>query len=197
MLRQSGKIEDPSETFMERSSSASRCARWASLAKSGLGAAFVVGVLTAGQAQALVVSVPGYGNWDVTTFEGSYNAESAKFNNDLMPWLGSKPAADAFASAIASSLGFPNYFAPDDYGPLFAYDDSPSLMAVAWRSPPASVLSAPIVVLKGSSNTWAQASVPAPGPLPALGAAAAFGFSRQLRKRIKSSGNSVSITSDV
>jgi len=182
---------------MERSVSVSRCARWASLAKSGLGAAFVLGVLTAGQAQAMVVSVPGYGNWDVTTFEGSYNAESAKFNNDLMPWLGSNPAADAFASAIASSLGFPNNFPPSDYGPLFAYSISSSVTAVAWRSSPASGLSAPIVLLKGSSNTWAQASVPAPGPLPALGAAAAFGFSRQLRKRIKSSGSSVSITSDV
>lgn len=45
-----------------------------------------------------------------------------------------------------------------------------------------------------TSYTWAQATlVPAsdvPGPLPALGLAAAFGFSRQLRKRIKASSNS-------
>ncbi len=31
-----------------------------------------------------------------------------------------------------------------------------------------------------------------PGPLPALGAAAAFGFSRELRKRIKGSTNALS-----
>lgn len=34
-----------------------------------------------------------------------------------------------------------------------------------------------------------------PGPLPLFGTAAAFGFSRKLRKRIKSSGNSVSSSS--
>ncbi len=39
-------------------------------------------------------------------------------------------------------------------------------------------------------STSSTASVP--GPLPALGAAAAFGFSRKLRKRIKRSTNSVS-----
>jgi len=36
--------------------------------------------------------------------------------------------------------------------------------------------------------TYAQATLytaPAPGPLPLFGAAAAFGFSRKLRKRIK------------
>jgi hypothetical protein len=40
-----------------------------------------------------------------------------------------------------------------------------------------------------SSVVWAQATVysaaGAPGPLPLLGAGAAFGFSRKLRKRIK------------
>ena len=40
-----------------------------------------------------------------------------------------------------------------------------------------------------ANRVWAQSEteVGAPGPLPALGAAAAFGFSRKLRKRIKSS----------
>jgi hypothetical protein len=33
-----------------------------------------------------------------------------------------------------------------------------------------------------------------PGPLPVLGAAAAFGFSRKLRKRIKRSTNAISIS---
>lgn len=36
--------------------------------------------------------------------------------------------------------------------------------------------------------------VPVPGPLPILGAAAAFGYSRKLRKRIKSSTNAVVTT---
>ena len=39
-----------------------------------------------------------------------------------------------------------------------------------------------------------SSSTPVPGPLPALGAAAAFGFSRKLRKRIKRSFDDVSST---
>ena len=44
-----------------------------------------------------------------------------------------------------------------------------------------------------SSPTPAPGTLPAsvPGPLPALGGAAAFGFSRKLRKRIKRSTNTV------
>jgi hypothetical protein len=42
--------------------------------------------------------------------------------------------------------------------------------------------------------TWAQATLytaPVPGPLPLFGAAAAFGFSRKLRKRIKLEPNAL------
>jgi hypothetical protein len=39
-----------------------------------------------------------------------------------------------------------------------------------------------------------SSSTPVPGPLPALGAAAAFGFSRKLRKRINRSSDAVSST---
>lgn len=53
----------------------------------------------------------------------------------------------------------------------------------------------------GNQFTWAQATpytalgpLPTPGPLLALGAAAAFGFSRQLRKRIQA-GQGVGSTS--
>jgi len=41
-------------------------------------------------------------------------------------------------------------------------------------------------------SVWAKAAPAAstvPGPLPALGAAAAFSFSRKLRKRLKASGS--------
>jgi hypothetical protein len=41
-----------------------------------------------------------------------------------------------------------------------------------------------VVLPDGESNVW---TVPVPGPLPLLGAATAFGFSRKLRKRIKGS----------
>ncbi len=49
-------------------------------------------------------------------------------------------------------------------------------------------------------TAWTQATpltsstAPVPGPLPALGAAAAFGFSRKLKKHIKRSFDAVSST---
>jgi len=44
------------------------------------------------------------------------------------------------------------------------------------------------------STPFSSSTAAVPGPLPALGAAAAFGFSRKLRKRIKRSPNAVSST---
>jgi hypothetical protein len=51
-------------------------------------------------------------------------------------------------------------------------------------------------VLQGTSDKWAVATfvpapsgAPVPGPLPLVGAAAAFGFSRRLRSRINKSAN--------
>jgi len=94
-----------------------------------------------------------------------------------------------------------------DIGPLFAYyvehvkPSDPSII-----QPPYSIAAIDFSnisifnfsVADQNSFTWAQAtpltlSSPAsvPGPLPALGGAAAFGFSRKLRKRIKRSTNTV------
>jgi len=48
-------------------------------------------------------------------------------------------------------------------------------------------------VLVGDTFTYAQATLytGAPGPLPLFGAAAAFGYSRKLRKRIKLAPNAL------
>ena len=63
-----------------------------SLAKSTLGVALAMGVLTAGQAQAFVVTVNSL-QYDVTTFNGTYNANTSQFataaNGGVMPWWGS------------------------------------------------------------------------------------------------------------
>ncbi len=48
------------------------------------------------------------------------------------------------------------------------------------------------LIINSSSGPVSEA---VPGPLPVLGAAAAFGFSRKLRKRIKRSANLVSSSS--
>jgi len=51
-------------------------------------------------------------------------------------------------------------------------------------------LSEPSSAVNQPSATAAQVTPTAPGPLPALGLAAAFGYSHRLRKRIKKIGNS-------
>ena len=59
----------PSSSAKGSSSNPHRRSPWSSLAQPALGVALAMGVLTAGQAQALVVNVAGQA-WDVTTFTG-------------------------------------------------------------------------------------------------------------------------------
>ncbi len=183
-----------------------------SLARQTLGVALAMGALTAGQAQAFVVNVGGQ-DWDVTTFTGSYNDNISKFalptNGGVMPWWSSNSLAQEFMTQVGSSLGWPNkYFNGFNdrlRGPFFPYVANPpnpptitenTITSWLWTNsdfyPPSKSSD-----YLNTNYSWAQATQvstapPAPGPLPALGAAAAFGFSRQLRKRIKRSNNAVS-----
>jgi hypothetical protein len=158
------------------------------LAKSALGAAVAWGALTAGQAQAFVVNVGGV-NYDVTTFgPDSYNNNISKFalpaNGGVMPWWNDQTLANTFAVALGTSLGTPN---PNGSGPYFAYA-SPNIVSSQYRD--ANSGGGRNDLKSDTSITWAQAapmSAPVPGPLPAFGAAAAFGFSRKLRGRINAS----------
>jgi len=171
--------------------------RCSSLIKSALLTAMAVGSLTAGQAQAIIVNVNGQ-DYDVTTFTGTYNDNPSKFataaNGGVMPWWGNSSLAYDFALAVGSSLG---YWHPNDYpdnGPDFAYgyDDTQHGHALPgwwWNG------NFNFVGSSGQrtfdNTVWAQvapaSSAAVPGPLPALGAAAAFGYSRKLRQRIKCS----------
>jgi hypothetical protein len=142
-----------------------------------------VGALSAGQARALVVNVGGQ-DWDVTTFTGSYNDNPAKFALPpigVMPWWGDQGLAIEFATAVGlPSPGIFGYFyGPSQLGDVVDFADySEEGVGIS-------------KALSSSSRPWAQATlVPAtavPAPLPVFGATAAFGFSRQLRKRIKAS----------
>jgi hypothetical protein len=185
--------------------------------KTVFGAAVAMGVLGAGQAHALVVTVNGQ-DWDVTTFYGTYIDNSTKFNTEtpvnggVMPWFGIGATetldllADVFATAVGGRLGFPNgplaANEPPTGGPFFAWQvtSNPTVNDVTLVGRYISVSNcvplgdpADCGLDRGLVNdrtevTWAQAT-PVPGPLPVLGAAAAFGFSRKLRKRIKTSTN--------
>jgi hypothetical protein len=175
--------------------------RWLSLAKPALGVALAMGVLTAGQARAVVVNVDGQ-DWDVTTFSGGYYENSSKFetpaNGGVMPWWNNINLAGTFTAAVSSSLG--------DEGPYFAFETDPTAFGgvgvinqlIYNSSHPMTIFGAGKAGIGpgygGPQAGWAQATpytspAGAPGPLPALGAAAAFGFSRELRKRIKGSTN--------
>jgi hypothetical protein len=156
--------------------------------------------LSAGEAQALQVNV-GSVFWDVTTFNSSYTLSTSKFNTpangSLMPWWGSSALAITFATAVNTQLGSPNpvagVFSTGGPGsPYFGWTfglqagSGPytglSFWIPAGGSPAEGIKT--INVDPGVSYEWAQASLAVPGPLPAFGVAAAFGFSRKLRKRI-------------
>ena len=164
------------------------------LLKGALGAAVALAALSLspGSAQAYVVTVGGL-LYDVTTFTGSYNSNTSKFqtpaNGGVMPWWGSSTLADEFATQVGSGLGQPNNLGAP-FGPVFAYATSGQNLRIyyydsRYQSP--SILSYDALP-PGDSFTWAQVNVSAvPAPLPLFGAAAAFGFSRKLRKRIQES----------
>jgi hypothetical protein len=168
--------------------------------------------LTAGEAHAVVVNVGGQ-DYDVTTFTGTFLDNISKFqtpaNGGVMPWWTTGPegtyaTAVQFAAAVGNALGAPNFSDPAE-GPFFAWnqyiytpDPQTALAAVYWNPPSSSVTGFNF----GWADSWvyAQATLltspaaPVPGPLPALGAAAAFGFSRKLRKRINRSAKTVPST---
>ena len=144
-----------------------------------------MGVLGAGQAQAVVVTVGGH-DWDVQKFTGSL--DPMKFNTPaeggMMPWWGNKALARMFRDKVGDRLGHPtppNFLPPGLINPLFGWEDSTSLDGFVEfvRFPGVEGLAS-----KTMSGPWAVA-VKVPGPLPILGAAAAFGYSRKLRTRIK------------
>jgi len=161
----------------------------------GATAALAAISLSPGSAQAFVVNVGGQ-DWDVTTFTGSYNDNISKFetaaNGGVMPWWGSQSLAGQFAAAAIDTTGSYIIFgwqlySNGTYEEVSAMECGDILDGFCLGGYPPSL-----------SMAWAQATAytspntPVPAPLPALGVAAAFGFSRKLRKSIKRSSNAVS-----
>jgi hypothetical protein len=196
----------PSSSALGNTSNPRRRPSWSSLAKPALGVALTLGVLTTGQAQAFVVTVGGV-QYNVTTFTGSYNDHKSKFAQTpggLMPWWGDSSLATQFSNALGYSLGTPNSIETlsagsrtnMDVGPYFAYNSIVDKITFLLTDTAATYHpnTSPLIfsVDLNSSVTWAQVdpkTSAVPGPLPAIGAFAAFGFSRKLRKRIKLSTN--------
>jgi hypothetical protein len=172
-----------------------------SLQKLALGAAAALAFigLGAGKAEAYVVTVGGV-EYNVTTFTGTYNSNISKFdlpaNGGVMPWWGSSTLASEFATKVSSFFGYPNGPAigcTTTCGPIFGYAANlgtiPNLFGLGYAKTAEGPTNAVVTQPQTASFTWAQVSpVPAPAPLPLLGAAAAFGYSRKLRKRIQVAG---------
>ena len=148
-----------------------------------------------------------------STFSGTYNANGSSFSSALMPWWGSQALAQAFTQAIygpagalvnpfnglyPSSQGLPNQvFFPSgtlrQAAPLLAWQfDS---VEITWNTvyasgyPASTTLS--LALGGGESDLdysleWITAEEippPVPAPLPIVGGAAAFAWSRCLRRR--------------
>ena len=72
-------------------------------------------------AQAAIFSVPGFGEYDITTTQTSYNGNSTLLSSQ--PWDGSAIDAITFSQTVGSSLGTPNSATSPTglVGPFFSY----------------------------------------------------------------------------
>jgi hypothetical protein len=218
------RFSSPSASAMGSTSNPDHSSRWALLAKPAIGVALAMGVFTAGQAQALVMNVGGQdwevtpftGTYNENTIYAIINNSAAPPTSDnAAPVVsGDLNQPETYLVLRDQDLGgcpaqfescrltrsfdnpWPNMF--ETFCLLnFPADWCRSPFVVANLRPLATT---PLTA--GSLNTSTfmvvtfstSSTAPVPGPLPALGAAAAFGFSRKLRKRIKRSNNAVSST---
>ena len=155
-------------------------------------------ILSAGNAQAFAVTWNGT-NYDVTTFTGSRDNNSAIFetsaNGGSMPWWGSESNANSFIQATASSEAdlFTNLgVSPTGNVIMFGYGNFMSGFSTTKQYADSlgsgfSVASNSVATYGGGDTiNWVQATevTAVPGPLPLLGIGAALGFSRKLKKRI-------------
>lgn len=151
-------------------------------------------ILLSSEAKALPTASVTVGGtqYNITYFQGDYNSNIAKFetpaNNGLMPWWGSESLATLFSDALGLQLGTPNPPPPFSYSPHFAFEainDSGKLLIEAIANAGSSSFNTG----GGDDESFAYAILATPtavpGPAPLFGAAAAFGMSRRLRRRIK------------
>jgi hypothetical protein len=153
--------------------------------------------------------------YDVTTFLGTYDSNISKFAQPpapgVMPWWVVvtddtdllDPVAAEFAAEVGGGLGTQQDGGVA--GPLFGYFAYPCAKTGICVGGAFAVVDGPnagtigLTPIPGNiSLVWASVdpalAVPVPGAIPLFGAAAAYGFSRKLRKRIKASSNAVSGT---
>jgi len=146
-------------------------------------------LLAAASASAVTVTV-GSIDYDVTVFKGSYNSNSALFQllpAGRVPWWGSDTLAINFAQQVYDQLGSGP---TSGYGPVFAYELSGTdILGISQNlndplSQQDETIADNVDVNYAIVTPLNSAPASVPAPLPVFGAAAALGWSRQLRKRI-------------
>ncbi len=174
-------------------------------------------VASAAQPAAAMIFNVGGVDYDVLLFQTSPDATPDLFGTPptgSMPWFGDQSLANTFAVAVGDSLGIPTSITPGAFelGPLFAWELSggdvyldaycgpnntfPCIAGTVYSFGPQPPDGGNTYGNLPSSAIYSYAvatritPVPAPAPLPLLGAAAAFGCSRRLRKRIQQAGAS-------
>jgi hypothetical protein len=138
----------------------------------------------------------GANNYEISLVTDTFaNAFPTPSTAELFWWEDYEKTGSA-AGAVGRAFGFTNFMT---VGPLFGVGvvvDPPSVFVIVSNG----TFVDGAVLGNETVYTWARSSLvrspeaAVPGPLPALGAAAAFGYSRKLRKRIKRSSNSISAT---
>lgn len=132
--------------------------------------------------------------YEVTYFDGTYLGNIGSFNQSFMPWWGDSSKASQFAQVVGLSLGAPNTDNGTS-GPAFAYADldlgflrlGQTYRAVDLGSGSFQVEGYNVSPYEPFAFATAQEVQAVPGPIPAVGAAAAFAWSRKLRRRLKRS----------
>jgi hypothetical protein len=146
-------------------------------------------LLSVAPVSALMVTV-GSIDYDVTVYNGSYSSNASLFQippAGQVPWWGNDIRAIDFAQQVYDLLGSGS--TPGN-GPIFAYEVSGTDILGISQDLGNLLTQYPVTIGIDDAVKYAIAtplnSAPAsvPAPLPVFGAAAAFGWSRQLRRRI-------------
>ena len=164
---------------------------WAQLV-AGATLALAAAPLTALPARAVAVTVSG-NSYDILTTSRAYSDDPSLFNPALMPWYSGDPLDNGlaydFALAVFNQLGTNSYPPlPGSGGPLFAYAvDANSVFAVFQDTNDQAIQNeiqvSPNQVYNFAYLNSTPPTTNVPGPLPLIGVAAAFRWSRTLRSR--------------
>jgi hypothetical protein len=148
------RFSSPSASAMGSTSNPDHSSRWALLAKPAIGVALAMGVLTAGQAQAMVVNLGGQ-DLEVIPFTGTFNENNiyAIINNSVAP-----PTSDNAAPVVGSDLNQPEtylYVYRGGFCPAEFESCPSSTSPVRWWNSPNSYLQFCTLIM-GNSINWCK-----------------------------------------